>query len=163
MKVLFLVDVPNLFYSARDLYGFKSRIDFMKLRRLVMKKCRGYSEIYSIAYFNHLGENLESFKGMLKYIGYETNVVQIKKKDGKLSDTDTDQATFNDLNNFAVDYDVIVIASGDGDFLPFCKYLKKKGKQVGVFAFHDSFNRDLLIATDFYEILDNKVLLRRKR
>jgi len=35
-RLLFLVDVQNLFYSARDAYGLASRVDFRKLKEAAL-------------------------------------------------------------------------------------------------------------------------------
>ena len=60
--------------------------------------------------------------------------------------------------------DVIVLASGDGDFIPLVEYLKNQGKRVEVIAFGKSTSSRLKeIADEFIdlEFSPGKYLLRK--
>ena len=64
----------------------------------------------------------------------------------------------------AASLDVIVLASGDGDFIPLVEYLKNQGKRVEVVSFGKTTSLKLKEAADEFIDLDlepNKFLLKK--
>ena len=59
------------------------------------------------------------------------------------------------------DVDVVVIGSGDGDFIPLVKRLKRAGKRVEVAAFRASTDDALIAAVDSFMALDGRFRLQR--
>ena len=59
--------------------------------------------------------------------------------------------------------DVIVLCSGDGDFIPLVEYLKNQGKRVEVLAFGKTTSSKLIDAADEFIDLDSyeKYLLKK--
>ena len=63
------------------------------------------------------------------------------------------------------DDDIIVIVSGDGDFIDLVHHLKGRGVHVEAISFLESTNEDLITAVDYHIPIDNQLLIypRRKR
>ena len=59
--------------------------------------------------------------------------------------------------------DVIILLSGDGDFVPLVNYLKNHGKQVEIVAFSKSTSSRLKeVADDFFDLGKSKKYLIQK-
>ena len=75
---------------------------------------------------------------------------------GGLKKADWDVGIVIDAVRVANSVDVIVLASGDGDFIPLVEYLKNQGKRVEVIAFGKSTSSILKEAADeFINVEDN--------
>ena len=59
------------------------------------------------------------------------------------------------------DVDVFVIGTGDGDFVPLIKRLRREGKRVEVAAFRASTDEALIAAADAFVALDGRFRLNR--
>ncbi len=55
-----------------------------------------------------------------------------------------------DAIRMAETLDVIVIVSGDGDFIPLVEYLQNRGRQVEVIAFRETSSGKLTEVADIY-------------
>jgi uncharacterized LabA/DUF88 family protein len=83
---------------------------------------------------------------------------------GGAKKADWDVGIVIDAIRTAASLDVIVLASGDGDFIPLVEYLKNQGKRVEVLSFGKTTSLKLKEAADEFIDLDlepDKFLLKK--
>lgn len=151
-RVAVFIDVQNMYHSARNL--FNARVNF---REVVKAAVGGRHLIRSFAYVvqTKTGEEKPFFEALLKE-GIEMRVKDLQEFSSGAKKADWDVGMAIDAVRTADIVDVIVIVSGDGDFLPLMDYLKGRGRRVEVIAFGRSASQRLREeADDFLDIEDN--------
>ena len=133
-RVGVFIDTQNLYHSAKHLY--KTRVNFAN----VLDEAVGNRVLVrAIAYVisTESGEEKNFFEALTK-IGIETKVkdLQIFADGAKKADWDVGIAI--DAVKLAPKLDTVIIASGDGDFVPLIEYLDLHGVQVEVISFGKS-------------------------
>ncbi|MDB5189440.1 MAG: hypothetical protein JWL82_397 [Parcubacteria group bacterium] len=133
-RVGVFIDTQNLYHSAKHLY--KSRVNFQK----VLEEAVGDRVLVrAIAYVisTESGDETAFFDALTK-IGIETKVkgLQIFSDGAKKADWDVGIAI--DAVKLSPRLDTVIIASGDGDFVPLIEYLDMHGVQVEVISFGKS-------------------------
>ncbi len=130
-RVGVFIDTQNLYHSARHLY--KARVNFAKV---LEEAVGGRTLVRAIAYViaTESGEESNFFDALTK-IGIETKVkdLQIFADGAKKADWDVGLAI--DAVKLAPKLDTVVIASGDGDYVPLIQYLDLHGIQCEVISF----------------------------
>lgn len=153
-RVGIFIDTQNLYHSAKNLYG-GARVNF---GQVLKEALAGRELIRAIAYMvtTEAGDE-KNFIEALGKIGIEvkTKDLQIFVDGSKKADWDVGLAV--DAIKAAPKLDVVIIGSGDGDFVPLVEYLKENmGAQVEVVAFGKSSSAKLKEATDdFLDLCDN--------
>ena len=111
-KVSIFVDVQNIYYTTK--YQFNSNFDYNKFWKLVTG---GRDVIAAIAYATNRGDPKQiQFQNILRAIGFEVKLKPfINRSDGS-SKGDWDVGITIDILEYANRSDIIVLASGDGDF-----------------------------------------------
>lgn len=97
-------------------------------------------------------------------MGIETRVRDLQEFYGGQKKADWDVGIVIDAIRMAPSIDVLVLASGDGDFISLVEYLKNQGKRVEVAAFGRSSSARLKeIADEFIDLGDSprKYLLKK--
>ena len=152
-RVGVFVDVQNLYYSARALYG--SKVNF---REILKEAVRGRSLIRAIAYVIRAGiEEEQSFFDVLKDMGYEVKAKDLQVFPGGHKKGDWDIGIAMDAIELAPKLDVVVLVSGDGDFTPLVEHLRRAmGCRVEVMAFGRSCSSKLIKAADEFIDLDRE-------
>ena len=133
-RVGVFIDTQNLYHSAKHLY--KARVNFAKV---LEEALGGRTLVRAIAYVISTEAGDETaFFGALTKIGIETKVkdLQIFADGAKKADWDVGIAI--DAIKLAPKLDTVVLASGDGDFIPLIQYLDMHGIQVEVISFGKS-------------------------
>ena len=162
-RVGIFIDVQNIYHSAKNLY--KSRVNFQELIETLIA---GRQLIRAVAYVvkseTAFGE--ESFFGALRKTGLELRLkdLQIFPGGGKKADWDVGMAV--DAIRMANFLDVIVLVTGDGDFVPLVEYLKwGMGIQVEVAAFDKTTSGRLKEAADRFTAIEEipKILLKIRK
>lgn len=149
------IDVENFYHSAKNLFG--ARVNFKKILQEAVGKRK---LIRAIAYVIRTETREEKpFFEALTRLGIETKVKDLQiYKESKKADWDVGIAV--DAIKISSSLDVILLFSGDGDFIPLVEYLKNNGKQVEVIAFSKSTSSKLKgVADDFFDIGDSKKYL----
>ena len=143
-RVAILIDVQNMYYSARNLYS--ARVNFGEV---VKRALADRQLIRAIAYVvrTKTGEEKPFFEALTK-LGIETKEKELQEFFGGAKKADWDVGMAVDAIRFAETVDAIVLVSGDGDFLPLVEYLKNKGKQVELVAFEETTSSKLKEAAD---------------
>jgi uncharacterized LabA/DUF88 family protein len=80
------------------------------------------------------GEEKPFFDALTK-LGIETRVRDLQEFYGGAKKADWDVGIVIDAIRTSQGLDVIVLVSGDGDFIPLVEYLKNQGRRVEVMAF----------------------------
>ena len=113
------------------------------------------SLIRAIAYVitTEAGDEKAFFEALTK-MGIETKTkdLQIFSSGAKKADWDVGMAV--DAIKMAPKLDVIVLATGDGDFVPLVEYVRAQGCQVEVISFGRSSSSRLIEATDDFLDMD---------
>jgi uncharacterized LabA/DUF88 family protein len=125
-RVAVFIDTQNLYHSAKNLY--KTKVNFAGVLKAALgsrKLVRALSYVVN----TESGEEQPFFEALEK-IGIEikTKDLQIFYGGAKKADWDVGMAV--DAIKLAPKVDAIVLATGDGDFVPLVEYLKSQGCQV---------------------------------
>ena len=131
-RVGIFIDTQNLYHSAKNLYGHK--VNFAKI---VEDALAGRKLIRSIAYVitSEAGDEQGFFEALNKN-GIETKTKDLQIFYGGAKKADWDVGLAVDAIRLAPKVDTIVLATGDGDFVPLVTFLKEHfGVQVEVIAF----------------------------
>ena len=120
-RVGIFIDVQNLYHSAKNLY--KARVNF---KELVRNLVAGRKLIRAIAYVvkAEATEGESSFFDALKQAGIELRMKDIQVFAGGAKKADWDVGMAVDAIRMASFLDVVILVTGDGDFLPLVDYLK---------------------------------------
>src|SRR3989338_9387770 len=137
-RVVVLVDVQNLYYSARNLYG--ARVNFKNLLELVLA---GRTLTRAIAYVIRADEEKEEeFFEALHAAGFEIKEKKLQIFYGGAKKGDWDIGIAMDAIRLGQKVDSIILISGDGDFKPVVNYLQQAlGCLVEVVAFKKKIGR----------------------
>ena len=159
-RVCVLIDVQNLYHSAKNLY--KARVNFREILKLAVSQ-RKLIRTFGYVVRTKSGEEKPFFEALTK-LGIETRIRDLQEFYGGQKKADWDVGIVIDAIRTAPGVDVIVLVSGDGDFIPLAEYLKNQGKRVEVIAFGRSASLKLKEAADeFLDLEENpeKYLLKK--
>jgi len=157
-KVSIFVDVQNIYYTVKQFYS--RHFDYTKF---LYEATNQRKLNKAIAYAIDRGDEKQlNFQQMLKNLGFEIKLKPfIQRSDGSVKG-DWDVGITIDVLDYAAVSDVIVLASGDGDFDLLVKKIKSKFDiQVEVYGVQ-SLTAESLIdsATKFIPIKEDLLLLR---
>ncbi|MBI3572208.1 NYN domain-containing protein [Candidatus Kaiserbacteria bacterium] len=134
-RVGVFIDTQNLYHSAKHLY--KARVNFAKI---LEEAVGGRTLVRAIAYVikTESGEESAFFEALTK-IGIETKVKDLQVFADGTKKADWDVGLAIDAVKLAPKLDTVVLATGDGDFIPLIQYLDmNEGCQVEVISFGKS-------------------------
>lgn len=144
-RVAVFIDTQNLYHSAKNLY--RARVNFANVLK---ESLAGRTLIRAVAYVvtTESGEEKAFFDALTK-IGIETKTKDLQIFYGGAKKADWDVGMAVDAVKLAHRLDAVVLATGDGDFVPLVEYLKNgQGVQVEVIAFGKSASARLKEAAD---------------
>lgn len=130
-RVVVLIDAQNLYYSAKHLY--RSKVNFEEILKLALAE-RRLVRAFAYVVQTKTGEEKPFFEA-LTGLGIETRIKPLQEYYGGLKKADWDVGIVVDAIRASATADVIILVSGDGDFIPLVEYLKNQGKRVEVIAF----------------------------
>jgi len=143
-RVGVFIDVQNMYYSAKNLY--KSKVNFIKI---LEDGVAGRQLIRAIAYVVRAEEPLEqTFFEALEKAGFEVKVKDIQIFPGGVKKADWDVGVVIDMIKLSNKLDVMVLVSGDGDYVPAVEFLQNQGHRVEVMSFGQSTSSKLTAAVD---------------
>ena len=152
-RVGIFIDTQNLYHSAKNLY--KAKVNF---GQVVKEAVAGRNLIRAIAYVIRTeSEDEKGFFEALNKLGIETKVKDIRVFAGGAKKADWDIGMAIDAVAMGQKLDAIILATGDGDFVPLVEYLKYTyGVQVESIAFGKSSSGQLREAVDdFIDICED--------
>ena len=154
-RVGVFVDVQNMFYAAKDRFG--RRVDYIKLLDLIVGP-RYLMAAY--AYVVQIPEiNQSSFLSLLEHNGYTIKSKDLRLRGDGSAKGDWDVGIAVDVVSMLGSLDVVILASGDGDFCPLAELIKQQDKRVEVVAFEHNTSMDLQqIADQFFPIGDELLI-----
>ncbi len=153
-RVEVLIDVQNLYHSAKNLY--KAKVNF---REVLKEAIAGRKFIRAFAYVVRTKTGTEEpFFEALTKLGIETKVRDLQEFYDGQKKADWDVGIVIDAIRTSAGLDVIVLVSGDGDFISLVEYLKNQGKRVEVMAFGKTTSSHLKeVADEFIDLDKNRV------
>ncbi|MFA6417451.1 MAG: NYN domain-containing protein [Patescibacteria group bacterium] len=160
-RVGILVDVSNMYHSAKNLYNRK-----VNFREILAKAVAGRKLIRATAYAIRTESKEEQpFAEALEQQGFEVKMKDLQIFAGGAKKADWDVGIAIDAIKLADKLDVLIIVSGDGDYLPLVSYLQNnKGCLVEVMAFRKTCSSRLVEEADDFTDLgaDKKFLIYNK-
>ena len=151
-RVGIFIDVQNLFYSAKNLYGaypnYKALLEeISKNRQLVC------------AYAYVVSANMpkqEDFFDALRQAGIEVKQKDLQIFPGGIKKGNWDVGIAVDILRYMDRIDVVVLASGDSDFTELLEYLKNQGVKTEITSFGHTTSKRLVEAADEFLDLDKE-------
>ena len=157
-----LIDVSNMYHSAKNLYNRKVNFKEILSRAVASRKL-----IRATAYAIRTETQDEApFIEALEQQGFEVKMKDLQIFAGGAKKADWDVGLAIDAIKLADKLDVIVIVSGDGDYLPLVSYMQNnKGCLVEIMAFRKTCSSKLVEEADDFTDLgsDRKFLIYNKR
>lgn len=152
-RVGILIDTQNLYHGAKNLH--RAKVNF---QNIVTDATAGRELIRAVAYvINTDSEEEKNFFDALEKVGIETKIKDIQIFSGGSMKADWDIGIAIDAIRLASKLDVIIIASGDGDFAHLVEYLQGTyGCRVEVAAFGQSTSQIIKEKVDsFMDLSEN--------
>lgn len=152
-RVGVFIDVQNMYYSAKNLFGSKVNFGNIVKEAIAERKL-----IRAIAYVVSTEEKSEQpFFEALNNIGIETKERPLQIFYGGEKKADWDVGITVDAIRLSPSLDAVILVSGDGDYIPLVEYLQNQGKQVEVVAFGGTTSSKLKeVADDFMDLSEDK-------
>ena len=151
-RVAILIDTQNLYHSAKNLYKAKVNFGAVVAAALGNRKL-----IRALSYVVNTESGEESaFFEALEKVGIEIKTKDLQIFYGGAKKADWDVGLAIDAIKLANKVDAIVLATGDGDFIPLVEYVKNQGCQVEVITFGRSASGKLReVVDDFIDMDEN--------
>ncbi len=149
-RVAIFIDTQNLYHSAKNIY--RSKVNF----GAVVKRALGDRElIRAVAYVvtTESGEEQSFFEALGK-IGIEVKTKDLQIFFGGAKKADWDVGLAVDAIKLSSKVDAIVLATGDGDFVPLAEYVRSQGCQVECISFGKSSSSRLRETVDDFIDMD---------
>jgi len=159
-RVEVLIDVQNLYHSAKNLYH--ARVNYQEILKQAIAG-RKFIRAFGYVVRTKSGEEAPFFDALAK-LGIETRIRDLQEFYGGAKKADWDVGIVIDAIRTSPGLDVIVLVSGDGDFISLVEYLKNQGKRVEVMAFGRTTSSKLKEIADEFIDLDEglpKFLLKK--
>lgn len=144
------VDGGNMYHSAKNL--FDARVNFKEVLKTAVA---GRQLIRAMVYVikSNSAEELTFFEALSKQ-GFDVKMKDLQIFAGGAKKGDWDVGMAIDAIKSADKLDVIVLVTGDGDFIPLVTYLSEnKGCQVELLAFGETASAKLIEHVDEFEDL----------
>jgi len=149
-RVAVFIDTQNLYHSAKNIH--RSKVNFGE----VVKSAVGDRKLVrAVAYVvtTESGEEQAFFEALAK-VGIEAKTKDLQIFFGGAKKADWDVGLAIDAIKMAPKLDAIILATGDGDFVPLVEYVKAQGCQVEVITFGRSASARLKEAADEFIDMD---------
>ncbi len=154
-RVALFVDTQNLYYAGRD--NFDAVVDY---ERLLAWAARGRRMASATAYVvEREGESTAfGFVTKLSALGYRVRrrsvrVHRVGEGGATVMEGDWDMGIAADVVRALAHVEVVVLASGDGDFAPILELAQERGLRVEVAAFRETTAQALIDLADRYTAL----------
>ena len=149
-RVAVFVDVQNLYYSARNIYN--ARVNYSAL----LKESVGVRKLVRATCYVIRAQMPEeqSFFDALSKAGFEVKAKDLQVFVGGIKKGDWDVGITMDAIRQMSKVDSIVLASGDGDYVPLLEYMKNFGVRAEIIAFGKSSSAKLIEEADAFIDMD---------
>ncbi len=143
-RIAVLIDVQNLYHSARNIY--QAKVNFKEILKTAVSE-RNLIRAFAYVVRTKTGEEKPFFEALIK-LGIETRVKDLQEFYDGQKKADWDVGIVIDAIRISPNLDALVLVSGDGDFIPLVEYLKNQGTRTEVLAFGKSASGLLKETTD---------------
>ena len=149
-RIAIFIDVQNLYYSARALYG--NKVNFSKI---VETATAGRKLVRAIAYAvkAEMPEE-QNFFDALEKAGIEVKTKELQTFVSGQKKADWDVGIAVDVLTMAPKVDAVVLCSGDGDFQILLHHAKSQGCRTEVISFGRSTSAKLIEESDDFIDMD---------
>lgn len=152
-RVAVLIDVQNMYHSAKNLYSKKVNFEEVLKTAIASRKL-----IRAVSYgVRTEGQEEKPFFEALRRMGIEVKMKDLQIFPGGMKKGDWDVGIAVDAIKLSNLIDTVVLVTGDGDFIPLVEYLKNATpSRVEIVAFGKSCSGQLKhIADDFVDLEKN--------
>ena len=154
-RVGVFVDVQNMFYAAKDRYN--ARLDYIKLLDMIVGD---RAVVAAVAYVVQMPEvDQTAFISFLEHNGYNVKSKELRMRLDGSAKGDWDMGIAIDIISMLDGLDVIILASGDGDFCALVEMVREKGCRVEVVAFPHNTSIDLQQKADEFFPIGGDMLI----
>lgn len=143
MRVALFIDGSNYFYMTKNL---EWDVDYKRL----LTYCSKYGEVVDAYYYTgSLNDNSQnSFFNALQSFGYAVKTKPVKTIIDNDSGSKHQKANLDieialDMINYIDNYDIAVLASGDGDFKSVLELVKSRGKSFEIISANSTMAKEL--------------------
>jgi len=153
-RVGMLVDIQNLYYSGRVIFGKK-----VNFKNILTEGVAGRKLIHAIAYgIKTMERQEEKFFEALEKQGFEVKTKDLQIFPGGQKKGDWDVGVAVDAIKLSKTLDAIILVSGDGDYIPVVEYIQNTtGCRVESMSFQESTSSKLIEKVDdFTNLSENK-------
>ena len=150
------VDVQNLYYAARDLGG---KVDYKRLKEWIVGS-RKLEKANAYIILNPSIPDQEKFLHALENYGFYIRSKVIKTFYDGHQKGNWDLGMAMDMIEDSEYLDIVALVSGDGDFAPVVRMLRRNGVKVEVYSFLHSLSYELREAADSFFPLSEEFLLK---
>jgi uncharacterized LabA/DUF88 family protein len=155
LRVGVFVDVQNMFYAARN--KFNGRLDYQALLKTVV---RGRKLVKASAYIIQTPDiDQSNFILLLEHCGYEVHSKYLRTRYDGSAKGDWDMEIAIDIISMIGQLDVVILVSGDGDFVALVKMVQRHGLEVEVHSFEHNTAVDLREAADRFNPINEDLIL----
>lgn len=156
-RIMIFIDGSNLYYGCQRFEkGFK--LDYIKLKEILSNGRKLIRPYYygSISPSTQIANNQTQFHVFLQRNGYDVKVLPLRKRRDSFIEKGADVALVTDMLIMAFnDYcDIIILVSGDDDFVKAVEEVKRCGKRVEVVYFEKQVGSRLRNCADYFIPLD---------
>ena len=158
-KVVLLVDVQNIYYTTKQVH--KCNFDYNSFWSMATSNRK---VVKAIAYATDRGDKKQKeFQNILRAIGFEVKLKPyIQRSDGSAKG-DWDVGITIDAMEYAKKSNIVVLASGDGDFDLLVEKMKcNYGVSVEVYGVAQLTAKSLIKVASKFIPIENKLLLSNK-
>lgn len=154
LRVGVFVDAANVHACTWE--SFKRRMDYKKLLEFAVGRHNLYrARVYAVEH----GERMDSWMQWLESFGYEVSSKKPTRYGDGRTKADWDMELAVDVFRMLESIDMVVIVSGDGDFIPLVRLCQSRGKIVRVIGVEGSTNAELKGIVDAYDPITTDLLM----
>lgn len=159
-RVAVFIDAQNLYHSAQHMFGGNPNF-----KAILEGAVSGRKLVRAIAYVIRGSSGTEqAFFDALVKLGIEAKEKDLQEFASGAKKADWDVGLAVDAIRICEMVDVVVICSGDGDFIPLVEYLQHRGRIVEVCGFRPTTSGKLQeLADGFIDLNDKQFILRSRR
>jgi len=155
-RVGVFVDAQNLYHSAKSIYDPEAMVNYRALLELAVA---GRDLVRAIVYVIDIeGVDQSGFFEVLRRLSFEIRSKPARLLPDGSRKADWDMGIAMDTIALADRLDVIVLVSGDGDFVDLVRFLQARGVRVEVIAFRETTATILKDAADAYVPLNDTII-----
>ena len=155
-KIAVFVDVQNIYYTTRDIYG--RQFNYRKFWQQLTEQ--GEIVVANAYAIQRSDDAQHKFQKALKHIGFNVKLKPfIQRRDGSAKG-DWDVGITIDIMEASADVDAIVLLSGDGDFDRLLEHVKNRnGVTTQVYGVSALTAKSLINACDDFFPIDDWLLM----